>query len=95
MSATMSDAIIANTILIAIGWNNFPSTPSKVNKGAKTTIIISTIDNSYKKILNIVLNTRKNVVLIAVILFIGSLSLLPFSFHTFQSKQRCKNDNNN
>jgi cobalt-zinc-cadmium resistance protein CzcA len=44
----------------------------------KSTRALDFIDNSYKKILNIALNTRKNVVLIAVILFIGSLSLLPF-----------------
>ena len=42
ISATSNEANIANTIEIAIGWNSFPSTPSRAKSGANTTTIIIT-----------------------------------------------------
>ena len=46
ISATNNEANIANTIEIAIGWNNLPSTPSNVNNGANTMMIIITAKNT-------------------------------------------------
>ncbi|AYQ56370.1 Putative silver efflux pump [Bathymodiolus thermophilus thioautotrophic gill symbiont] len=44
----------------------------------KSTRALDFIDMRYKKLLNIALRTRKSVVAIAITLFIGSLSLVPF-----------------
>ena len=45
-SATTNDAARPKTILKAIGWKSFPSTPSRLKSGANTTIMISTAKNT-------------------------------------------------
>ena len=44
--ATTIAEMMAKIILIAIGWNNFASTPSKLNKGKNTTKMTEAAKNT-------------------------------------------------